>query len=170
MSKLFEFSRPHRFPLPMSSGLHYGTQAEFEAADLPIAAILPMSTGIHILPDTSAQITARCQSPNRLRRGIGPHQGFMAGRIVLDNSADWSINDIKIGRASQFVQSGDVPGLAFSPKTPGNAVFFDAARPGIDVAIVTTHVGPREGGAAFYCGILGSVVNLTNDVPVRALR
>jgi hypothetical protein len=52
-------------------------------------------------------------------------------------------NDIKIGRASQFAQSGDVPGLAFSPGTLGGRVSFDVALAGIDVSIITTHIGPR---------------------------
>ena len=139
----------------------YGTHAESEAADLPIAVILPMSTGISILPSKSAQITSRCQPPDGLRRGIGPRQGFIAERIVVEGGADWVFNDVRIGRTSQFAQSGDVPGLAFSSGTLGGAVSFDVAQAGIDVAIVTTHIGPREVGAAFVCGILGSIVDLT---------
>jgi hypothetical protein len=138
----------------------YGTHAESEAADLPIAAILPMSTGVNILPDTSAQITSRCHLPNAHRRGISPRQGFVAKRIVVERAVNWVFNDIKIGRASQFAQSGDVTGLAFGPGTLGSQVSFDVARPGIDVAIVTTHIGPREVGDAFVCGILGSIIDL----------
>ena len=112
-----------------------------------------------------AQITSRCQLPNARLRGIGPHQGFLAERIVIESAADWVVNDIKIGRASQFAQAGDVPGLAFSAGTLGGAVSFDAARTGIDVALVTTHIGPHEIGAAFVCGILGSIVDLTEIEP-----
>jgi hypothetical protein len=138
----------------------YETHAESEAADLPIAVILPMSTGIPILPSTSAQITGRCQPPDGYFRGIGPRQGFIAERIVVEGGADWVFNDVRIGRTSQFAQVGDVPGLAFSSGTLGGAVSFDAAQAGIDVAIVTTHIGPCEVGAAFVCGILGSLVDL----------
>ena len=143
----------------------YGTHAESEAADLPSAAILPMSTGIPILPTQSAQITACCQLPDGLRRGVDPRQGFVAERIVVEGAADWVFNNIRIGRSMQFAQSGDVPGLAFSPRTLGGQVSFDVARALIDVAIVTTHVGTHEGGAPFYCGILGSLVDLTEVAP-----
>jgi hypothetical protein len=135
----------------------YGTTAESEAADLAIAMILPMSSGMNMLPNESAQITSRCQLPNDRRRGISPRQGFLAERIVVKDATDWIFNDIKIGRVSQFAQSGDLPGLAFSPGTLGGAVSFDVAQAGIDVALVTTHIGPRE---SFVCGILGSLVDL----------
>jgi hypothetical protein len=112
-----------------------------------------MSTGKNIPLNTSAQLTGRCE--------IGPGRGFVAERIVVERAADWVFNDIKIGRASQFAQSGDLPGLAFGPDTPGGQVSFDVARPRIDVTISTTYIGPRESGDSFVCGILGSIV----DVP-----
>lgn len=143
----------------------YGTFNESEANALPIAAILPMSSGVNILPERSAQITGRCQRPDAHRRGIGLSQGFLAERIVIEGATDWSLNDIKIGRTSQLAQSGDMPGLAFNPGVLGGAVSFDVARAGIDVVIVTTHVGPREVGAAFVCGILGSVIELAKAEP-----
>lgn len=132
----------------------YGTLAESDAADLPIAVILPMSTGVSIPPNTSAQLTGRCE--------IGPRRGFVAEQIVVEGATDWVFNDIKIGRTSQFAQSGDLPGMAFSPGTMGGQVSFDVARPWIDVAIMSTYIGPRESGDSFVCGILGSVVDLTD--------
>jgi len=135
----------------------YGTLAESEAVDLPIAVILPMTTGLNILPNTSAQLTGRCE--------IGPRRGFVAERIVVDGAADWVFNDIKIGRASQFAESGDIPGLAFSPRTLGGQVSFDVARSRINFAITTTYIGPRENGNSFVCGILGSIVDLTEVSP-----
>lgn len=143
----------------------YGTLDESEAGDLPIAAILPMSSGVNILPSASAQLTSRCRSPDHRSRGIGPRQGFLAEQIVLGDPANWTLSDVKIGRASQFAQSGDVPGLAFGPGTLGSAVSFDVAPADIDVIIVATHVGPREAGDAFVCGILGSIVDLTEIDP-----
>ena len=138
-----------------------------EVSDLAIAAILPMSSRVNVSSDKSAQmtITSRCQSSDGRRRGISPRQGFLAERIVVEDAADWIFNDIKIGRASQFAQSGDVPGLAFSPRTLGGQVSFDVAPAGIDVAIVTTHICPRKVGAAFVCGILGSIVDLAEVDP-----
>jgi hypothetical protein len=145
----------------------YGTLAESEAADLAIATILPMSSCVPIQTMQWAQVTGRCQLPNGLRRGIGPRQGFVAERIVVDGAADWVFHDIKIGRASQFAGSGDVPGLAFSSGAVGGRVSFDVARAWIDVVIVATHIGPREGGDAFVCGILGSIVDLTEADPAH---
>jgi hypothetical protein len=135
----------------------YGTLAESEAADLPIAVILPMTTGVNIPTNTLAQLTGRCE--------IGPRRGFVAERIVVEGAADWVFNDIQIGRASQFAESGDVPGLAFSPGTLGGQVSFDVARPRINVVIKTTYIGPRESGDSFVCGILGSIVDLTEADP-----
>jgi hypothetical protein len=134
----------------------YGTLAESEAADLPVAVILPMSAGVNIPLNTSMQMTGRCE--------IGPGRGFVAERVVVERAADWVFNDIKIGRASQFAQSGDLPGLAFSPGTLGGQITFDAARSKIDVAILTTYIGPRERDS-FVCGILGSIVDLSEVDP-----
>jgi hypothetical protein len=138
----------------------YGTHDESEVGSLPVAVILPMSSGCLLRREISAQITGRCQPPAARRRGIGPHQGFLAEQIFAEDASDWIINDIKIGRVSQFAQCADIPGLAFSPGTLGCQVSFDLARTLIDVAIITSYSGPRESGDIFTCGILGSVVDL----------
>lgn len=87
----------------------------------------------------------------------------------MSNAANTNNNyfglDAKEVFERQFAMSGDVPGLAFSPTTLGGQVSFDVAPAGIDVAIVTTHIGPREVGAAFVCGILGSIVDLAEVDP-----
>jgi hypothetical protein len=111
---------------------------------------------VPILPSQSAQITARGQRPNAPRRRIGPRQGFVAERIVVESAADWIFNDGKIGRSSQFAESGDVPGLAFSSGTLGGAVSFDVARAGINV-ILTTYIGPHKSGDFFVCGDSGKL-------------
>lgn len=51
------------------------------------------------------------------------------------------------------------------PGTLGGAVSFDVAQAGIDVAIVTTYIGPRQLRPRFVCGILGSIVDLTKADP-----
>ena len=139
----------------------YGTHTEAEAADRPIAAILPMTTGVLIQQLQLAQLTGRCQ--------IGPHQGFVAERLVVESAADWVVSSIMVGRSSQFAQLGDVPGLAFGPGTMGSAVSFDVARARIDVSLQTTYIGPRE-SSSFVCGILGSLVDLTETAPSLSPR
>jgi hypothetical protein len=140
----------------------YGTNVESEAADLAIASILPMSTGVSIFPTHSAQITGRCPLRGVHGRGIGIDQGFLSERIIVERATDWIFNEIKIGRLSQFAHSGDVPGMAFSPETLGGQVSFAVARAGLDVAFVTTYNGPREDGDTFVGGILGSLVDLAD--------
>ncbi len=127
-------------------------------------AILPMSTGVNILPYNSATITGRSikaepeTGAGAATRGIPDGHAFRPRRVILDCADDWSINDVKIGVASQFAQTGDVPGTAFSPDVVDGAILFDPARPKIDVAITATFLGDSESGAPFLCGIAGDVI------------
>lgn len=121
-------------------------------------AILPMSSGVNILPETSAQMTSRCLPSSPRVTGLPTGYGFRARRIALDQAADWTICDVKIGNLSQFLQSGDVPGVAFDPMAQGCQVAFGAAPVGIDVTFVATCVSPLESGRAFVCGIVGDIV------------
>jgi hypothetical protein len=123
-------------------------------APLPTQAnrdILPMSTGVPILPTQSAQITGRPQV-----------LVFKIGRFVISNagtaggSADWIVNDIKIGNRSQFVQSGDVPGDLFATNAIDTFVRFDAAQTAMDVVVVTTYIGLNESGCPFFSAMLGT--------------
>ncbi len=107
--------------------------------------ILPMSSGVNILPNTSAQITSRPQN-----------YAFRPERVIISNSGDWVINDIKVGNMSQFSQSGDVPGEMFGATTIDGFVKFTTCQTAMDFVIVTTFVGPSEAGAPFVCGVLGT--------------
>ena len=109
---------PDMFPFPPRGAV--------VAAPMPTQAnrdILPMSTGVPILPTQSAQITGRPQT-----------LVFKIGRFVISNAgtaggaADWIVNDIKIGNRSQFVQSGDVPGDLFAVNAIDTFVRFEAAQ------------------------------------------
>ncbi len=119
------------------------------------ALFLPMLTGVNILPTTSAQITGRPQE-----RLIPQGFAFLPERVVLTDEGSWAINDIKVGVLSQFAQSGDVPGAAFSSRSVGCHVRFNPVRPRQDFVIVTTYVGAREVGAPFVCGVQGRLVPL----------
>lgn len=113
--------------------------------------ILPMSTGVPILPTQSAQITGRPQAMVfRVERFIISNAGTSGG------AADWIVNDIKIGNQSQFVQSGDVPGDMFATNTIDAFVSFRTAQTAMDVVVVCTYIGMNESGVPFYASMLGT--------------
>ena len=135
-------------------GLPFPPQAAVVEAPLPTQAnrdILPMSTGVPILPTQSAQITGRPQT-----------LVFKIGRFVISNAgtaggaADWIVNDIKIGNRSQFVQSGDVPGDLFATNAIDTFVRFEAAQTAMDVVVVVTYIGLNESGAPFFGAMVGT--------------
>jgi hypothetical protein len=123
-------------------------------APLPTEAnrdILPMSTGVPILPTQSAQITGRPQT-----------LVYKIGRFVISNAgtaggaADWIVNDIKIGNRSQFVQSGDVPGDMFATNAIDTFVRFASAQTAMDVVVVVTYIGLNESGCPFFGAMVGT--------------
>ena len=137
---------PGGFPFPAAAAV--------VAAPMPTQAnrdILPMSTGVPILPTQSAQITGRPQV-----------LVFKIGRFVISNAgtaggaADWIVNDIKIGNRSQFVQSGDVPGDLFATNAIDTFVRFESAQTAMDVVVVVTYIGLNESGAPFFGAMVGT--------------
>ena len=137
---------PDAFPFP--------ARAAVVTAPMPTQAnrdILPMSTGVPILPTQSAQITGRPQV-----------LVFKIGRFVISNAgtaggaADWIVNDIKIGNQSQFVQSGDVPGDLFATNAIDTFVRFESAQTAMDVVVVVTYIGLNESGAPFFGAMVGT--------------
>ena len=113
--------------------------------------ILPLSTGVPILPTQSAQITGRPQA-----------RAFRGDRLMVSNAgtaggaADWIINDIKIGNRSQFVQSGDVPGDLFAVNAIDTFVRFETAQTAMDIVVVVTYIGLNESGAPFFAALVGT--------------
>lgn len=114
--------------------------------------LLPISSGLPILPGQSAQITARAQTSE-----------FCCDRFVISNAgtpggaADWIVNAIKIGNRSQLAQSGDVPGGLFATNAIDTYVSFEPVKPAMDVVVVVTYVGPIEAGAPFFAAVVGTV-------------
>jgi hypothetical protein len=140
--------------LPGPGGFPFPPRAAVVDAPLPTQAnrdILPMSTGVPILPTQSAQITGRPQT-----------LVFKIGRFVISNAgtaggaADWIVNDIKIGNRSQFVQSGDVPGDLFATNAIDTFVRFEAAQTAMDVVVVVTYIGLNESGCPFFGAMVGT--------------
>jgi len=117
--------------------------------------VLPMSTGVRILPNQSAQITARPQ-----RVAFRPERVFIsaAGSAAVggNGAADWIVNDILIGNRSQFSQAGQVPGDMFATNAIDGFVSFETAQTAMDVVMVVTYVGPAEHGLPFYGSIVGT--------------
>src|SRR5512143_2183127 len=141
-------------PGPGPGAMAFPPRAAVVDAPLPTQAnrdILPMSTGVPILPTQSAQITGRPQT-----------LVFKIGRFVISNAgtaggaADWIVNDIKIGNRSQFVQSGDVPGDLFATNAIDTFVRFEAAQTAMDVVVVTTYIGLNESGCPFFGAMVGT--------------
>ena len=140
--------------LPSPADMWPPPRAAVVDAPLPTQAnrdILPMSTGVPILPTQSAQITGRPQT-----------LVFKIGRFVISNagtaggSADWIVNDIKIGNRSQFVQSGDVPGDLFATNAIDTFVRFESAQTAMDVVVVVTYIGLNESGCPFFGAMVGT--------------
>lgn len=122
-----------------------------------LSYFLPASTGVPVLPKQSAQITARPQVAS----------AFLPERIVIADSADWIINDVKIGNASRFAQSGDVPALSFDSRTVGSHVMFGPVQSAQDFIVVTTRTPSRDESAPFFCGVQGRLVE-EHESPRRA--
>ncbi len=113
--------------------------------------VLPMSTGVAILPTQSAQITARPQ-----RVAFRPERVFISAAGTSGGAADWVVNDIKIGNRSQFSQSGDVPGDMFATNAIDGFVSFETAQTAMDVVLVVTYIGLNESGCPFFASIVGT--------------
>jgi hypothetical protein len=144
----------HQMHQMMQESFAYPPRAAVVDAPLPTQAnrdILPMSTGVPILPTQSAQITGRPQC-----------LVFKIGRFVISNagtaggSADWIVNDLKIGNVSQFVQSGDVPGDMFATNAIDTFVRFAPAQTAMDVVVVVTYIGLNESGCPFFGAMVGT--------------
>ncbi len=119
-------------------------------------AFLPMTSGVSMLPDTSARISSRWSiegQPN-----LPPDLALRLEQIVIANADQWVINDLKIGHVSQCAGGDDVPGVAFSGDAVGTRVQFDPLRVRIDASITVTYVGNIEQGAPFVCGVAGNFV------------
>ena len=107
---------------------------------------LPMSSGVAIFPNTSAQITSRPQAV-----------AFRPERIIIGGTpSSWIVNDVKVGNRSQFAQSGDVPGEMFAATTIDGFVSMETVQTAMDFVMVVTFIGDNQEGAQFVCGVLGT--------------
>ncbi len=119
----------------------------------PSRIVLPISSGMNILPGTQAQITSRPQnSAVRLRR-----------LIIGGTPADWVVNDIRVGNRSQFSQSGDIPGELFASNAMGAELALEVVQTSMDLVMIVTYVGSNPEGASFTSGWICDIA----DEPTR---
>jgi hypothetical protein len=154
-----------------------GRDAEAVAAIRDLAPngqykLLPISAGaVLVVPNQSAQITARSQVP------------FRATRLLIGRrSRDFLVNDICLGNRSQLCQAGDIPADLFagdfdSLESPirgefadglwtirvdravlpliGLPISFPEAQVGEEHRITVTYNGTEESGMPFEGALLG---------------
>lgn len=103
-------------------------------------------TSLALSPGTTVDISSR------------PQELFRGTRLVIPSSIAASIvvEDIKVGRSSQFVGSGAQPGEAFKDTATGDNVSLDTARPGMDITLKITNVGGTA--VDFRATLFGDVV------------
>lgn len=123
-----------------------GTAEAPEGPRVP-SYFLPISTGVSILPEQAAQITAR------------PQRSFAPERVVISQPYAWIVNSIVVGLRHQFAATGDLPGQCFDSAAVGTHVRLDTVQPGQDFQVVVMRHPDCEGGAAFCGGVQGSVVD-----------
>jgi hypothetical protein len=139
------------YPYPPPAAVPYAIPPRNMLVDRPgpdraDRILLPMSSGVNILPNTSAQITSRPQNV-----------AFRPERIIIGgNPGDWIVNDIKVGNRSQFSQSGDIPGETFASTAIDSFVSFETVQTAMDFVMLVTFIGASESGAPFVCSVLGT--------------
>jgi len=103
-------------------------------------------TYLNLPPGQSVDITTR------------PQTLFRGNRLVIPSAiaAACVIEDIKVGRNSQFAASGGQPGESFKDTATGDNVSLDTAQPGMDVTLKVTNVGAT--GIDFRATLFGQVV------------
>jgi hypothetical protein len=97
-------------------------------------------------PGSTVEITAR------------PQTIFRGTRLLVGSSIAeaFVIEDIKVGRNSQFVATGAQPAEAFRDTATGDNVSLDTCRPGVDLTLIVTNT---TGTAVdFRASLFGDVV------------
>lgn len=87
-----------------------------------------------------------------------PQVLFRAERLVIGNAIapSFLVNDLKIGKNSQFVNAGSLPGEAFSNLSVGVTLKMDTAQVGNDIVINVTNTS--AGALRFVAALMGSAV------------
>lgn len=131
------------------------TAPDPEEAPGSVSTFLPMSSGGRIPPNTAMRVKSNLCIPSDGDNNWG--MAFQASQIVIADADDWIVSDIRIGNMTQFCQSGDVPGVAFSVAA-AEAVRMTTLQGLMKCEIDATYIGTREEGATFLCGIAGNAL------------
>jgi hypothetical protein len=112
--------------------------------------ILPLSTGVSVLPKQSLSVKGRVQSD-----GFWPDHLTISNAGTEHGAADWVVNDIRIAGRSQFLQAGDLPGDMFATNAVDSFMRFEVAKASMEVEIIVTYMGTNEKGCPFFASITG---------------
>lgn len=82
---------------------------------------------------------------------------FHIARINIDDGANWIVNDVRINGATQFVQSGDVPGDVFQANGIDEFINLTTCDAGQIIELAVTYIG-IEKEAVFSARLEGTVL------------
>jgi hypothetical protein len=101
---------------------------------------------LQVQPHTSADIPTK---PQVLFRGT---------RLIVGSAIAqfFTIDDIKVGRTSQFVATGSQPAEAIKDTATGDNVSLDTCRPGMDIVLQVTNVS--DTAQDFRAALFGDAV------------
>jgi hypothetical protein len=87
-----------------------------------------------------------------------PQEIFKGRRLVVPSTiaGSFMIEDIKVGRTSQFVSSGRQPALVFSELSTGDNLSLKTCSPGMDIVLKVTNISEDE--INFDSSLIGDVV------------
>jgi hypothetical protein len=107
-----------------------------------------------------AAIAAK-QVPAAAEITVMPQSTFRPERLFIAAGVSWIVEDITIGKQSQFVQDGGggIPGSMFAANAVDTALMLDAAGPGTEIKFRVRYVGDNPEGEPFYAGMIGTGID-----------
>lgn len=108
--------------------------------------LLPLSSTTNVLASATALVSAQPQVIFRPERWV-----------IQDPTPNFTVNDLKVGKDSQFLNAGGVPSSVFSPTAVGVRLKLDTATVSM---FITASVTNNDGGAAhaFISALIGPAV------------
>jgi hypothetical protein len=103
-------------------------------------------TRLAVPAGTSVEVVAR------------PQELFRGTRLLVGSSiaAAFIIEDLKVGRHSQFVATGPQPAEAFRDTATGDNVALDTCKPGVDITLIVRNT--TDVATDFRASLFGDVV------------
>jgi hypothetical protein len=131
-------------------------------------AIMAKKLGSAKVVEPARYTHARVQSMGLSRAGIQggetvdiiarPQEVFKPRRLIIPSSiaSNFMIEDVKVGRTSQFVSSGRQPAVAFTELATADNFNLKTCKPGMDIVLKVTNISQDE--IDFDSTIIGDVV------------